>query len=98
MGLQTDPAIEIPAGLLDAVRNLPLARAVDHCGEKWVVSPFDIYARCPQCGAQIKLRSFSAAAEIEDIFDAVFEWLQRPGALDLVRRRQKALQEDDEEV
>ena len=35
----------------------------------WTVSPFDIYTDCLHCAARIKLRSFSADAEIEDVFD-----------------------------
>jgi hypothetical protein len=97
MNLQTDPGIEIPAGLLEAIRNLPLERVVEHCGDRFVVSPFDIYATCPHCRVQIKLRAFSAIAELEDVLDAVFEWLRQPGAEDLLRQRLKVLKEEAEE-
>ena len=48
--------IDVPSALIEAIRTLPTARAVEHCGAVWSVSPFDIYARCPRCGLQIKLR------------------------------------------
>ena len=44
--------------------------------------------------ARMKLRSFSGCAEIEDVFDAVFEWMSRPEAQELARRRQEILEAD----
>jgi hypothetical protein len=82
---------------MDAIRSFPLERQVEHCGSKWSVSPFDIYATCPDCGAQIKLRSFSALPEIEDVFDTVLEWMLQPGARELVKRRQQAIEADRDE-
>jgi hypothetical protein len=61
------------------------------------VSPCDIYAQCPQCGCRIKLRSFSAIPEIEDVFDAVFEWMNQPGALELAKRRLEIIAADQED-
>jgi hypothetical protein len=87
-------ANDIPAGLLDAIRSFPLEREVEHCGIRTKVSPFDCYAQCPQCGAHIKVRSFSGVDEVEDVFDAVFEWMNRPMAQEVVRRRLNALEED----
>jgi hypothetical protein len=58
------------------------------------VSPFDIYAKCPECQSKIKVRSFSATTEIENVFDAVFEWIDRPEALNLVSDRQRTLRAD----
>lgn len=49
-------------------------------------------------GNSMKVRSFSGVTEIEDIFDAVFKWMGRPGASKLVEERQKIIREDDEEV
>jgi len=74
---------------------MPTARDIQHCGAVWSVSPFDIYARCPRCGLQIKLRSFSASPEIEDVFDAVFEWMNQSATDALVQRRRNAIREDD---
>jgi hypothetical protein len=58
------------------------------------VSPFDVYATCPHCGPRVKVRSFTAAAEIEDVFDAVFTWMLQDNAAELARQRQETLRED----
>lgn len=97
MQLQTDPRADVPSSLMDAIRSFPRQREVEHCGNKWVVSPFDIYGVCPRCGSRIKLRSFSAILEIEDLFDAVFEWMLQPGAAELVRQRQREIEADRDE-
>jgi hypothetical protein len=94
MELKDRCSIDIPAGLLDAIRSFPLEREVEHCGIRAKVPPFDFYAECPQCGAHIKVRSFSGVDEVEDVFDAVFEWMNRPMAQEVVKRRLKALEED----
>jgi hypothetical protein len=94
---KTYPRVDVPSHLVEAIRAFPREREVEHCGRKLVVSPFDFYAACPHCGCRIKLRSFSAGYEIEDVFDAVFEWMNQPGARDLARRRQEAIAADQEE-
>lgn len=96
MATAASSTIEINDALIEAIRAFPIARSVQHCGQHWTASPFDFYADCPQCGAKIKLRSFSGCAEIEDVFDAVFEWMNQPGAEDLVRGRRESLADDDE--
>ena len=91
----TSPQLEIPPKIIDAIRSFPLVREVEHCGHKFLAaSPFDIYAICPHCSARIKIRSFSAGDEIEDVFDAFFEWLNRPGADAIARRRQETIEDD----
>jgi hypothetical protein len=97
MELKNRPLLEIPPGLLDAIQSLPVQREVEHCGHRMTVSPFDIYADCPQCGSRLKVRSFSAAVEIEDVFDAVFEWMIQPMAQEVAKRRQETLAEENEE-
>lgn len=97
MRVQPHPSVDIPASLIEAIRTFPRQREVEHCGNKLVVSPLDIYATCPHCGGRIKLRSFAAGYEIEDLFDAVLEWMNQPGSQDLVRRRQEVLAADREE-
>jgi hypothetical protein len=96
MELKRNPDIEVPAGLLEAIETFPLHRDITHCGESFQVPAFAIYADCPRCGARIKVRSFAAVAEIEDVFDAVFAWMNQPGAEELVRRRQEVLQQDQD--
>jgi ATP-dependent Clp protease ATP-binding subunit ClpA len=80
--------------LVDAVRSFPLKRQVNHCGKLTEVSPFDFYFECPECGLVTKLRSSSGVSEIEDLFDAFCEWLDQPGALDVVQKRQQDIRED----
>ena len=95
MKTQTPEKVGIPENLIEAIRTFPLEREVEHCGKRWTVSPFDFYANCPGCGCQIKLRGFSDVDELEDIFDAVFEWMRQPGAAERVSRRQKALEAEE---
>src|SRR5258708_7960116 len=70
--------LELSANLLEAIRTYPLQREVEHCGQRFLVSPFDVYTECPHCRSRIKIRSFSGVTELEDVFDAVFEWLNQP--------------------
>lgn len=96
--MQTDqksPAI--PAGLADAIRAFPARREVEHCGARFAVTSLDIYADCPMCGTRIKLRAFSADEEVEDVIDAVLEWLSNPDATEIARRRQAAIALDRDE-
>jgi hypothetical protein len=95
MKLGNQANINISDQLLEAIWSFSVQREVEHCGVRMTVSPFDFYAECPRCGAKIKLRSFSGVAEIEDIFDAVFEWMNQPLARDAAGRRQMALREDE---
>ena len=97
MELNSDHRLDAPSSLIDAIRSFPLERGIEHCGSKFVVSPFDIYATCPRCGARLKLRSFSAVPEIEDVFDALFEWMLQPEARELAKRRQHAIESDRDE-
>lgn len=94
MELKRHTEVVIPPDLLEAVETFPLHREVRHCGETFQISPFDIYADCPRCGTRIKVRSFAGGVEVEDLFDAVFAWMNQPGAEELARRRQDVLQQD----
>src|SRR4051812_9377466 len=87
--VQANPPVDVPADLIDAIRTSPREREAEHCGHRWPVSPFDFYATCPHCGTRFKLRSFSGVPEMQDVFDAVFEWMNQPGADDLVKRRRE---------
>ena len=86
---------ETVRALLEQIESFPTSRAVSHCGQTFQVSPFQIYADCPHCGNRVKVRAFSAGIETEDVFDAIFAWLSRPGAMDLARERMKVLAEND---
>jgi len=78
--------------LIGAIRSFPLAREVQHCGKTFSISPFDVFAICPICQGKIKARSFSALPEVEDVFDAVFEWMLQNDALLLVKKRQEEVE------
>src|SRR2546422_711621 len=66
-------------------------------GTRFAVSPFDIYAVCPRCGTRLKVRALSAVTEIEDVFDAVFEWMNSPAGREAAARRQREIAEDSDE-
>ena len=87
-------AVEIDPGLLAAIAALPVSRSVSHCGAAFEVSPFDLYATCPECGQRVKVRGFTAGPELEDVFDAVFTWMSQPGAAEAARRRMRELADD----
>ncbi len=95
--MKTQTTIGIPSEIIDLIRDFPVTRQVEHCGQRFSVSSLDTYARCPRCGAQIKLRSYSAVPEIEDVFDAILGWMQQKGAEEVVRRRQAELEADSDE-
>jgi hypothetical protein len=97
MELKKELTVEVPAALLEAIRSFPVEREVEHCGAPMVLSPFAFYGQCPQCGARVKVRSFSAGGEIEDIFDVVFEWMNQPRAREAVARRQQEIKADQDE-
>jgi predicted nucleic acid-binding Zn-ribbon protein len=84
----------ISQNLLEEIRGFSATRDVRHCGETFETSSFDVYATCPRCGTRIKVRSFSGWLEIEDVFDAVFEWLERTQADAVVERRRCQIRED----
>lgn len=91
--LVSEPAV--PQELLDRIASFPTRREVTHCGTTFTASPFDIYATCPTCGTRIKVRAFSGNAEVEDVFDAVFAWMNRPEARAIAEHRRKAVEDDE---
>jgi hypothetical protein len=97
MQIKQEPFVEIPSALLDAIRSLPVQRSVDHCGIQFAASPFDFYAKCPVCGSRVKLRAFSASPELEDVFDAVFAWMEQPGAEEIAHQRRRVIAKDEDE-
>ena len=94
MSIQLAAEVEVPQALLEAIASLPVARDVMHCGTTFTASPFDIYATCPVCRTRLKLRSFGTVAEVQDVFDAVFAWMNQPGAAEVARKRQEEVAED----
>jgi predicted nucleic acid-binding Zn-ribbon protein len=94
MKLESQARTDVSPELVDAIKSFPVRRTIQHCGTTFSTSPFEIYADCPACGARIKVRSFGATTEIEDVFDAVFEWMSNPAAREAAARRQQAIEED----
>ena len=95
MSTKTGSSIEVSHGLIEAIRAFPVERETEHCNQKFRVSPFDFYATCPHCGTRFKLRSFSGLTELEDVFDAVFEWMNHPRAYKFAEQRRGVIAEDD---
>jgi hypothetical protein len=83
--------------LIEAIRSYPTSREISHCGETFAVSPFDIQVNCPMCNQYLKVRSFAAIPEFEDVFDAVFEWLINPEAMKYFEKRKREIIDDSEE-
>ena len=94
MSIAKPPDVEISPEVIEVVDSFPTVREVTHCGQSFEVSPFDMYTSCPSCGARIKLRGFSAAPEVEDLFDAFFRWLKKPQAAVVTAERQTELNDD----
>jgi hypothetical protein len=94
--MSTNKTADVPLTheLLEAIAEFPVHRDVHHCGTSFQVSPFDTYANCPVCQTRIKVRSFAAVTELEDVFDAVMEWMLQPGAEEAIRRRQAEITGD----
>lgn len=82
--------------LIEAIKYFPVQREINHCDLTFSISPFDIYAVCPSCETKIKIRSNSGMTELEDVFDAVFEWLNQPYAEEHFQKRQKEIIEDSD--
>ncbi len=98
MPLTKSPELMIPMELIEAIRSFPATQQVNHCGQTMSSPAFEIYANCPQCGARIKVRSFAGAAEIEDVFDAVFAWISHPENAEVARRRMAEVAADADDV
>lgn len=83
--------LDISFELIEAIRTFPMSQEVTHCGKVFQAPPFDIYVVCPVCEVEIKARKFSSYVEIEDVFDAVFEWMMQPNALAIVKESQELM-------
>lgn len=83
--------IYVSFAMIEAIKNFPGEKEIEHCETAFTVSPFDFYAVCPVCQTKIKVRSVGAAAELEDVFEAVFEWLAKPEAKASFEKRQREI-------
>lgn len=63
---------------IEDIQNLPHYReySCPNCGYKQKAYILEIQRNCEKCGSRSKLRRFaSIGAEIEDVVDAVFDWM-----------------------
>jgi hypothetical protein len=95
MSVKNPPGLEITSDLIDAIRAFPVQREIEHCGARITLDPFDFYTTCPHCGTRIKVRSFAAVPELEDVFDAVFEWMNLGAAHEVAKRRRAELSAEE---
>ena len=86
--------VHLPIGLVDLIKGTPVYRRVAHCNTSFEVPFFDIYADCPKCNARVKVRSLSACEDVEDVFDAVFQWSLKPGAAEVMKKRVQEIADD----
>ncbi len=93
--VRKSPAPDISFELIDAIKSFPTHRDVSHCGLTFQVPSLAIYGTCPTCGSRIKVRSFAAVPELEDLFDAMLEWTLSPEARRVAEERQRAIAEDE---
>lgn len=55
---------------------------------------FNIDATFPRGGQELKGRSLASGAQVEELFDAVFEWMVNPDVQDLASDNTRQLPED----
>jgi hypothetical protein len=96
MDLKGNTVPEVSLDLLESIRRYPVEREVSHCGVQWTVPALEFYSICPKCKQPVKLRSYAATAELEDVFDAVFEWMNQPQAEAIANRRRQTLAAEDD--
>jgi hypothetical protein len=80
--------------IIEQIKHFQGVRLVGHCGNTFRVPSFDFNVRCPSCNSEIKVRSFSGINEIEDVFDAVFEWMLDPNNHEVAEQRMREIKED----
>ena len=67
--------------IYDLIKRFPKTRSFKHCDKIYTVSNLKIYGHCSICLAKIKLRSFGAPKEIQDIILLAKEWLEEAGEI-----------------
>ena len=93
LGISRDDYLEI----IRQIHELPRTRDITckKCEEPFAYLTLDIYAVCPKCSQQTKVRSFGAYMEPQDIIAAVLAWLgDGPSFDELVTRRNEFFDRD----
>lgn len=76
------------------IENLPHYReyVCKQCGHQQQIYSLFIQANCEKCGTQVKLRGYaSIGSEIEDVIDAVLEWLGKGKEFELALKRKQEI-------
>lgn len=71
--------------IIEEINKLPHYRefTCDNCGLKQKVYILVIHGKCEQCGVEYKYRGIGPiGSEVEDIIDAVLEWLGKGNELE----------------
>jgi hypothetical protein len=90
MELKGSAAPDVSWDLVEYLRRFPTERSVQRCDTDR--SRARILFELSEVRRNDQLRPFGGT-EIEDLFDAVFEWMNQPGAESIVRRRREAIAE-----
>ena len=83
--------------IIDEIKALPHFRDITcaDCDTSFRVHTLEIHANCPKCGATPKCRAFGGiGTEVQDVIDAVLEWMGEGESLDAVMSRHKMIMED----
>src|SRR5262245_61379173 len=76
--------------VIEKIENLPHERTFvcTNCGQRGTASILSIHVNCERCSKRLKLRGYgSIGIEIEDVVDAVLEWMGTGARLEAVMRR-----------
>ena len=77
---------------IEQIRTLPKTRPFTCCGRTTNVSILQIYGQCPECGQNVKMRRLgSVGSEIEDVIDAVLEWMGTGKDFEMAMRRKREI-------
>lgn len=84
--------------LIDEIENLPHYReyTCKVCGARQKVFILTFQTACTQCGAISWQRSRTKRHEIEDLIDAVLEWIGSDEILALALQRKREIDEKDD--
>ena len=83
--------------IIQRIENLEHFRQVKcpACKEKQRFYILDIHGSCSTCGTKLKLRGLgSIGTEIEDVIDAVLEWMGEGKTLEVSLNRQRQIIEE----
>lgn len=80
--------------VIDKIVGLPHSRTVHcaDCGASQIFPVLQVHGKCSQCNSSMRLRGHGAiGTEIEDVVDAVLEWMGDAHTLQVVLDYQKEI-------